>query len=639
MMKVVLCHLVLLLLAFPSGGQELALYGLDANASQILRISPVSNQVEEEFSSPVLCRPEGACGLAFSGHSLFFVDATDPEHCIYEFSPSGEAVWHSLPAPGGQVDGLAYADGALLVQNFAEDLIYRVDPFDGTVLEEFEPGLDLIGGLAAGQGRIYASQIRPPVVYEIDAESGTVLNEIDAAGSLPTGLAFLGGRLFVGDFTGQRILELDPVTSVVIGENIEATGRFSALASGVSEEVIPYHLRLDSVSENLAADGRIEMVLRAGLYDDEGRLMHTNQHTEIRFVTTGLEDEIVQVEAGEAEMAFMLDPGSDIRFEAKVPGLASVVLDRQIIAPVTHMMMHFAELDDHLIEVEVELFDGTGKPALGDTSALSFGVMRGLGAIVGPEVVKAQEGKARTWIRIEGRDTDLVIAAEMRDIVHSGGFQVSKFDDSSAANTKGFAVSARRVAGRDQLPPAPPTEVQAWRLHDQVEIRWELSADDGDEVWFEFGQSMVHRRGVEGYRIYRSRNGGLYEEVGSVGSGIDHFVDTIARDGAIYRYKVMAADKDNWHEALILPGSDEDRVRTVTSGAVGLNDEGEQVYGLFDDDLDVDFDDFFLFADHFGREEGEGDFDSLFDLNGDGAVSFDDFFILADHFGQQADRR
>ena len=80
----------------------------------------------------------------------------------------------------------------------------------------------------------------------------------------------------------------------------------------------------------------------------------------------------------------------------------------------------------------------------------------------------------------------------------------------------------------------------------------------------------------------------------------------------------MAADKDNWHEALILPGSDEDRVRTVTTGAVGLNSEGEQVYGLFDDDLDVDFDDFFLFADHFGREEGEGDFDSLFDLNGDG---------------------
>ena len=62
-------------------------------------------------------------------------------------------------------------------------------------------------------------------------------------------------------------------------------------------------------------------------------------------------------------------------------------------------------------------------------------------------------------------------------------------------------------------------------------------------------------------------------------------------------------------------------------------------FGDFNGDGSVTFDDFFLFADHFGREEGEGDFDSLFDLNGDGAVSFDDFFILADHFGQQADRR
>ena len=104
--------LLLLLLGFaPSTGQNLALYGLDARRSQILQISPSTGEILNQFSSSVLLRPEGACGLAFSGNSLFFVDATDPDRLIYEFAPDGTAIWHSFPAPGAKVDGLAFADG------------------------------------------------------------------------------------------------------------------------------------------------------------------------------------------------------------------------------------------------------------------------------------------------------------------------------------------------------------------------------------------------------------------------------------------------------------------------------------------------------------------------------------------------
>ncbi|MDP6700998.1 MAG: hypothetical protein QGH25_15225, partial [Candidatus Latescibacteria bacterium] len=102
----------------PCWGQDPVLFGLDARLSQIQRISPLSGVVEDPFTSPVLCRPEGACGLAYSGYSLFFVDATDPEHRIYEFGPGGGAVWHSLPAPGSRVDGLAYDQGELLALSF-----------------------------------------------------------------------------------------------------------------------------------------------------------------------------------------------------------------------------------------------------------------------------------------------------------------------------------------------------------------------------------------------------------------------------------------------------------------------------------------------------------------------------------------
>ena len=104
--------LLLLLLGFaPSTGQDLALYGPDARRSQILHVSLSTGEILNQASSPVLCRPEGACGQVFSGHSLFFVDATDPDRLIYEFASDGTAIWHSFPAPGAKVDGLAFAGG------------------------------------------------------------------------------------------------------------------------------------------------------------------------------------------------------------------------------------------------------------------------------------------------------------------------------------------------------------------------------------------------------------------------------------------------------------------------------------------------------------------------------------------------
>ncbi|MSS73279.1 MAG: hypothetical protein EXS64_17585 [Candidatus Latescibacteria bacterium] len=54
----------------------------------------------------------------------------------------------------------------------------------------------------------------------------------------------------------------------------------------------------------------------------------------------------------------------------------------------------------------------------------------------------------------------------------------------------------------------------------------------------------------------------------------------------------------------------------------------------FDGDGRVDFDDFFLFADRFGRSSGQGGFDPLFDLDGDRSIGLEDFFRFAEHFGE-----
>ena len=53
----------------------------------------------------------------------------------------------------------------------------------------------------------------------------------------------------------------------------------------------------------------------------------------------------------------------------------------------------------------------------------------------------------------------------------------------------------------------------------------------------------------------------------------------------------------------------------------------------FDGNGAVDFDDFFLFADHFRTEPGGPGWDPALDLDGDLDVDFDDFLRFADDWG------
>ncbi|MBT7185721.1 hypothetical protein HN911_00100 [Candidatus Bathyarchaeota archaeon] len=48
----------------------------------------------------------------------------------------------------------------------------------------------------------------------------------------------------------------------------------------------------------------------------------------------------------------------------------------------------------------------------------------------------------------------------------------------------------------------------------------------------------------------------------------------------------------------------------------------------------IGFDDFFLFADQFGTQLGDENWDPTYDFDSSGRVDFDDFFIFADYFGR-----
>ena len=631
-------------LTLPAAGEaQEVLYGLDAANSQILQIDPADGSVVNSFFTPVLCRPEGPCGLAYSGISLYFVDATDPEQRIYELNPQDGTIWNSLPAPTNSVDGLAYCGDMLYAMSFLEDKIYKLDPKDGSVQAVLEPGVDLVGGLGAGGGRIFASHIRPAMIYELNPEDGSVLSELETTLELPTGLTLLGDQLFVTDFEAGLLVALNPDTGEVQGSFAMDPAELAALASGTPRPGIPYELAMELAEERLTAAGDIELVFRVTIQNRDGVALATNNHSQIVFDVQGegefSDGDEQTVTAGIVDVVFEGVASTVVRVEARLSGLQSVALNVGVVAPATNigLTLQRAGEDSNLVDVVAELFDTFGEPAIEDSSEVTFRVASGAGVVVGPSVVVPSSGIARTSVRLIGQDTALVVSAQVRAAERRSRLDVVT-PVILPTPPSGLTVSSGRAGGRDNLPPDPPSDLLAQWQNDTVTLSWALPDGDGRVRWFVFEGRRVRRIAVTGYSVYRSVDNGLFERLADLPVAIDEYVDAPVSVEGTYRYKVLSKDSDNLSEQIIGSGTAADRRRTVVIGEpeVPRDVEGRPVRGLFNDDSVVDFDDFFLFADNFGTTFQQGVFDPLFDLDGNGSVNFDDFFIFADSFGREA---
>ncbi len=631
--------LLLLLVPPPIAGQEVLL-SLDARNSRLSLFE--DGVLRAAFATPVLVRPEGACGVAFSGYSAFFADATDSDQLIYELNPRDGAVWNTLPMPVAGIDGLAYDQGVLFAQSFAEDRIYRLDAVSGAVLGTLEPGVDLVGGLAAGAGRLFAARLRPPALCELDPRTGQVLKQVPTAAQLPSGLAFSRGRLFVGDYQQSRLSLVYP--DAELPEEIAAlnVGRVAGLDAGAWTAAPPYRVELVQVGDPLLDEGSVQFSVRAALVDGAGRLLSTNQRSEFRFELQGpgvlLSDPVQRVSAGQVVVQLQMPAGTDARLEASLSGLAPAFLSLRAVPPITRIEVELVptQEDYSLVQVEARLWDALGNPATEDTGTVQFAVAWGSGILVGVPAVLAQDSRASTWVRrLEGRG-QLAVEARVRGIRGRGVWAPPSLLPATPEAT-GLATTSQRVGSADQSLPAAPTQVRALREGARVELRWQLSPDEGALGWFPYGEAIGRKAGLLGYQVLRNVNGGLYTPLGWVGTGTAVFVDSVGATPAIYRYRVLADEGENLGEEAIAPGSLADQQRTVVVGeGVPVDVGGRPVAGLFNEDLVVDFEDFFLFADHFGarRDQGPGAFDERFDLDGDGSVGLGDFFIFADHFGQ-----
>lgn len=619
-----------------------ALYALDALRSNFVQLDPQTGEALDTFATPVLCQPEGACGLAYDGHSLFYVDSTDPAQRIYELNPRDGVIWNSMPSPSDAVDGLAWDGGALYALSFSENRIYRLNLPDGTVDAVLEIDSLAIGGLAAENGRLLASSVLNGEIYEVDPASGAITATLVTSSAFPAGLALLDGRLYVGDYESRRVLRVDPDSGVEEASFDLGQRQVAALAAGPALVEATYGLQIEGGDQTLLDDGRVEIAVRAQVVDGSGALLASNDDSQITFEITQGTAEVVgrgpkQTQGGVAEARIRLSIGTRASVRAVLSDLSTPPLNLGGVAPASALDLAFERLGGGQVRIEAFVLDANGVPAAEDTSRVAFVVERGEGVVVGPSVVRPERGVARTTLLVLDARSTVEVKATLKKISSMAVLEPIVDSEASSAGG-GLTVSGSAVGGGDEKSPAPPGNIRTLQRDGRVEIVWDLSPEDGLVQWIVFNGRNVAVPLVQGYRIYRRTGNGLFESLGRVGTGVAAFVDEIGTEEAVYRYKVLATDGANFSEVPIVPGSAADEARTVRLGrALPLDADGEPVLGLFsDEDLLVDFNDFFLFADKFGtRQDGAG-FDPRFDLDGDGEVGFNDFFIFADNFGRLA---
>ena len=182
-------------------------------------------------------------------------------------------------------------------------------------------------------------------------------------------------------------------------------------------------------------------------------------------------------------------------------------------------------------------------------------------------------------------------------------FRVVSVDASGNGPTSSAQAAFTTLAGADAQPPAAPGAVAAQLTYGGgVRVSWTPPADTD----------------VTGYRVYRAIDDGEYAAIAGPVTA-PHYIDLGQTAGGVLQYRVTALD-----------GAEPANESAYSTGA-SLSVAARP--GDFHADGVVDFTDFFLLADHFGRSEAEAGFDALYDFSGNGLVDFDDFFIFVDLYG------
>ena len=133
-------------------------------------------------------------GTAFDGQHLFQI----AEDRIQKIDPNNGEVLATIPAPGGGVSGLAWAEGTLWVGQYRDRKIVQIDPQTGAILRTIESNR-FVTGVTWVDGELWhgAWQGDEADLNRIDPRTGEVLERLEMPpGTGVSGLESDGGDQF-----------------------------------------------------------------------------------------------------------------------------------------------------------------------------------------------------------------------------------------------------------------------------------------------------------------------------------------------------------------------------------------------------------------------------------------------------------
>ncbi len=151
------------------------------------------------FPSPSSC-PQG---LTFDGQYLWCADRkTD---MIYKVDPRDGSVRDSFPTPGYVPRGLTWDGRRLWCVDAEEELIYAINPATQIVERTIYCPVSRPGGLAWDGHHLWIADYGADMIHQISSEDGTTIVSIPAPSSNPRGLTFDGAYLWVSDRIDDKI--------------------------------------------------------------------------------------------------------------------------------------------------------------------------------------------------------------------------------------------------------------------------------------------------------------------------------------------------------------------------------------------------------------------------------------------------
>ncbi len=162
-------------------------------------------------------------GLAFDGEYLWLADRkTD---LIYKINPADGTVAGTLESPGYWPTGLAW-DGKYLwnadlkggkdVEEDYDGVIYKIDPESGIVLKTLKAPSGSPMGLTYDGTYLWCVDNRSDMIIQFSPEDGTTIRSFRSPSSDARGLAYDGTYLWVSDRARDEIYMVNPETGYVL---------------------------------------------------------------------------------------------------------------------------------------------------------------------------------------------------------------------------------------------------------------------------------------------------------------------------------------------------------------------------------------------------------------------------------------